>query len=298
MRAVLLMVLATGLFAAMGVTVKWSAAHYGTAEIVFYRGLIGASMMVLLARLQGIRLATSVPAKHAARSVSGVSALMLWFYAIGQLPLATAVTLNYMSSVWMAVFILLMGWLVRRGWAPEGSGTYRRGTDPRLVLAVLFGFAGVVMVLRPALGQGSWWGPGAGLLSGMLSASAYLQVSALGRAGEPEPRVVFYFSLAGLVAGATGVWLTGSWHAHTWPTLWPLLATGVLATAAQLLMTRAYALGRTLVNASLQYLGIVYAAGLGVWLFGDHLDLWSAAGMAMIMASGLAATLLRPTTGR
>lgn len=293
-----MMVLATGLFAAMGVTVKWSSAHYGTAEIVFYRGLIGACMMLLLARLQGIRLGTQVPGKHLARSASGVSALMLWFYAIGQLPLATAVTLNYMSSVWMAVFILLMGWLVRRGWAPEGSGTYRRRTDPRMVLAVLFGFAGVVMVLRPALGQGSLWGPAAGLLSGMLSASAYLQVSALGRAGEPEPRVVFYFSLAGLAAGASGVLLTGQWHAHTWPTLWPLLATGVLATAAQLLMTRAYALGRTLVNASLQYLGIVYAAGFGAWLFGDQLGLWSLAGMAMIMASGLAATLLRPATGR
>ena len=55
---------------------------------------------------------------HFWRSLSGVIALSLWFYSIGKLPLATAMTLNYMSSVWMALFLIggavLMGAAARR----------------------------------------------------------------------------------------------------------------------------------------------------------------------------------------
>ena len=72
-----------------------------------------------------------------------------------------------------------------------------------------------------------------------------------------------------------------------------MLATGLLATTAQLLMTRAYAIGRTLTNASLQYLGIVYSFGYGVWLFDDPVSPAALAGMALIIGAGLAATLLR-----
>ena len=52
-----------------------------------------------------------------------------------------------------------------------------------------------------------------------------------------------------------------------------LLAVGLLATVAQLLMTRAYSIGRTLVNASLQYLGIAFSFGYGVLLFDDRVTL-------------------------
>ena len=63
-------------------------------------------MMSAVARWRGGTLRTAVPAAHFWRSISGVTALCLWFYAIGNLPLATAMTLNYMSSVWMALFLV------------------------------------------------------------------------------------------------------------------------------------------------------------------------------------------------
>ena len=86
---------------------------------------------------------------------------------------------------------------------------------------------------------------------------AYLQLTAIGRSGEPEYRIVFYFSIAGILGGALSFLWTGM-HAHTLSGALLLLAVGLLATAAQLLMTRAYGSGSTLVNASLQYLGIAY----------------------------------------
>lgn len=279
--APLLLVLSTLLFATMGVCVKLASAHYGTGEIVFYRGLVGAVMLALVARYQGGSLRTPVPGMHLWRSIAGVSALSLWFYSIGGLPLATAVTLNYMSSVWMALF--LIGGAIAMG---------RARVDGRLVAAVLTGFAGVALVLRPTVEEQQLWHGLMGLLSGMLSATAYLQVAALGRAGEPEYRTVFYFSLGGMAVGA-GLMAVNGMQAHTATGALLLLAVGLLATTAQLLMTRAYTTGKPLVNASLQYLAIVFSFVYGVLLFDDPVTGMALAGMALIVGAGLAATLLR-----
>ncbi len=268
-------------FAAMGACVKVASAQYGAAEMVFYRSLVGAVVMALLARARGHALSTPVPSMHFWRSASGVFSLLLWFYALTGLPLATAMTLNYMSSVWMALFLI-------GGAALVGSGRI----DGRLVAAVLTGFAGVTLVLRPTVEQQQLWHGLTGLLSGMLAATAYLQVTALGKAGEPEERIVFYFSVGGLAVGAMWMlWLGAS--PHTPRGLALLLAIGVLATLGQTLMTRAYRIGKTLANASLQYLGIVFSFGFGVLLFNDPVTASALAGIVLIVGAGLYATLLR-----
>lgn len=287
MPAPLLMIAATFLFASMGVCVKLASEFYATGEIVMYRGLIGALLLTGLTLVRGGSLRTQVPAMHFWRSLCGVIALSLWFYAIAKLPLATAMTLNYMSSVWMALF--LIGGAVMLGSAR---------IDARLIAAVLLGFVGVAMVLRPTLDQQQLWHGLAGLLSGMLAAMAYLQVTALGRAGEPEYRVVFYFSLGTTVAGALGTGAQalagfGGTHGHSLKGAALLVAVGLLATAAQLLMTRAYGRGKTLAIACLQYLGIVFSFIYGALLFQDPITLWALGGMVLIIIAGLAATLLR-----
>ena len=276
-----LTVCATFLFATMGVCVKLASAEYPAGEIVFYRSLTGAVMMLGLARWSGGTVATRLPAMHFWRSLAGVVSLCLWFYSIGNLPLATAMTLNYMSSVWMALF--LVGGAI-------ALGTWR--VDGRLIATVLVGFAGVALILRPTIDEQQLWHGLMGLLSGVIAAMAYLQVTALGRIGEPEYRIVFWFSVGGVGAGALSLLWTGV-HAHTWRGAALLLAVGVLATAAQLMMTRAYATGRTLVNASLQYLGIAWSFAYGVLLFGDRVTPMAIAGMLLITGAGLSATLLR-----
>jgi drug/metabolite transporter (DMT)-like permease len=271
---------ASFLFATMGVCVKLASAEYGAGEIVLYRSLTGAVLMLGLARWQGGTIATRVPAMHFWRCLSGVTALVLWFYAIGNLPLATAMTLNYMSSVWMALFLL--------------GGAVALGTarvDGRLIATVLVGFAGVALILRPTIAEQQLWHGLIGLLSGIIAATAYLSLTALGRVGEPEYRIVFYFSVGGVAAGALTMLWTGL-HAHSVRGVVLLAGVGVLATAAQLMMTRAYATGPTLVNASLQYLGIAWSFGYGVWLFDDPVTAMALSGMLLIVAAGISATRL------
>ena len=160
---------------------------------------------------------------------------------------------------------------------------------------MLAGFAGVAMVLRPTLQPDQMTGALVGLLSGVTSALAYLQVSALSRVGEPETRTVFYFSIGAVLAGALGMGFGGAspWH---WPTALWLLPIGLLAVLGQLCMTRAYASGATLVVANLQYSGIVFAGIYSITVFGDQLPLIGWAGMALIIASGVTATWLRART--
>ncbi len=281
MSASWLIVIASLLFAVMGVCVKLASSTYGSGEIVMYRGLVGALMIGAMSLWRGDTLRTTVPGKHALRSLTGVTALCLWFYAIGKLPLATAMTLNYTSSLWIALFLI------------GGASVLRtKQADGRLVFAALLGFAGVVLVLRPTIEQDQLWYGLVGLLSGMVSATGYLQIAAMGRAGETENRIVFYFSIGGVLGGAALSTLTG-WHAHSWSGIGVLLSVGALATTAQLMLTRAYAKGRTLANASLQYLGIGFSFCFDVLLFDERVTWIALAGMLLIVGAGVRATLLR-----
>lgn len=278
------MVLASFLFASMGVCVKLASSNFNAFELVLYRGLVGMVFMALIVQARGSSLRTRFPGMQAWRSLIGVISLVAWFYAIAYLPLATAVTLNYMSSIWVAAFLI------------GGALLYTRGpVQPRqglLMLTVLTGFGGVVMILRPTLEQNQLFAGLIGLMSGLLAALAYIQVTALGRVGEPEERTVFYFALGSALGGGIGVMFTGlsewNWEAAVW-----LLPIGVLASIAQWCMTRAYSQGPTLVAANLQYSGIVFAALYSLLLFGDQIPLLGWLGMLVIVASGVVATALR-----
>ncbi len=275
------MLLASFFFATMGVCVKYASDHYNSMELVFYRGLIGVVFMWMLARTKGVSLRTRFPMMHLWRSVIGVLSLTAWFYSIAHLPLPTSMTLNYMSSIWIAAFLVGGALLLGRG---EAQGP--------LVLTVLAGFAGVVMLLRPSMSQDQVFAGLIGLLSGIGSAFAYMQVMALAKMGEPDERTVFYFAIGTVLTGLGGMGLMG-WSAWHWNGAVWLLPIGLLASLGQLCMTRAYSKGSTLVVANLQYSGIVFSAVYSLVLFGDTIPWLGWAGMALIIGSGVAATALR-----
>ena len=279
------MLAATFLFSVMGACVKLASARYSIAEIVMYRGGIGVLMLATMVLYQGKSLRTLHIRDHLWRGFVGVLSLWLWFYGISKLPLATAVTLNYMSPIWMAAFLFCAGW-----WHAKDH------VEWPLVAAILCSFVGVTLVLQPAFEARQWLGAITTLGSGMLSAAAYLQVRKLAQLGEPEFRVVFYFSCMNLAAGLAGSAVTladpatVTIHALDWSGAGLLVLMGATATLAQLAMTRAYAVGKTLVIANLQYTGIIFSSVWSMLLWGDRFDWHVWLGMAVILGSGLAVT--------
>jgi len=279
------MLVAAALFAIMGACVKLAAARYQITEIIVYRALTGVVALGAYAIVTRRPLGTPLPWTHFRRGTVGTAALSLWFYAVSVLPLGTATALAYTSSLFLAAMVIAIALRAQRR------------VNPWLLGTVLAGFAGVLLLLRPDFDAGQWLGALAGLLCGLMSATAYVYVRDLSRRGEPEWRIVFYFSLAALALGLAGSVFTG-FTAHTPIGALQLGAVGVTALLAQLAMTRAYALGSTLANASLQYSAIVFAALLGMAVFGDSIAPVGWAGMAIVIVSGALASWLaqRPRT--
>lgn len=269
------MLVASFLFAIMGVLVKLASERFSSPELVFYRSLFGL-VSIYLFIVAGTRqwvapLVTHHLTSHIKRGLSGFLALVMFFYAIAHLPLATAITLNYTAPLFLAV--ITAWWLGER----HGEG---------LLAAVLIGFAGVAMLLQPGWQARDGWAGMIGLMSGLLAAVAYLNVRTLGQQGEPEWRVVFYFTLIATLGAA--IWMAVAGFVPPRLADWPLLlAMGVTATLAQLAMTRAYRLGNTLTVGTLAYSNVGFSALYGVILFGDRLPLSAWIGMVLIVLAGL-----------
>ncbi|MCU0896086.1 MAG: DMT family transporter [Burkholderiales bacterium] len=276
------MLVASLFFALMSGLVKLAANDYSAAEIVFFRGLFGVVTIGGFALATGRTLATPVPRLHLTRGLVGFAALLLWYQAIASLPLATATTLNYTSPIFIALFTFAV---------------LRERDDWRLGAAILVGFAGVALVLRPTVAADSLADGIFGLGSGALAAAAYLQVRHLARRGEPEWRIVFYFSLT--MSVATGLWmLVAGARPLDLRAAAILLGVGLFATLAQLALTRAYARGRTLAASSLAYATVVFSALIGWIAWDETLGLTAWAGVALVIASGVAAATVAAAPAR
>lgn len=273
------MLVAGVLFACMGVFVKLGSAHFSHVELVFYRSFFGLVFIYLIMRSQRVAVTTLHWRNHLWRGLSGSIALALFFYCITVLPLATAVTLNYTAPLFLTLLTMLV---------------FKDKLHLPLTFAIGLGFCGVVLLLHPTL-QHDQLLPGLlGLISGLLAGVAYLNVKQLGTLGEPATRTVFYFSL--IASLGSGVWmLFDSIHAITLNGLLILLGLGSTATLAQLAMTRAYLVGKTLVVGSLAYSTIVFASLFGMVLWHETLPLASWLGMSCIIAGGMLSLRLAPT---
>jgi len=264
------MVVAGFMFALMGVFVKLGARHFSAAELVFYRSLIGLAAVYGSVRWQRLSLATPHLRMHLARGLAGFFALMLFFYALTALPLATAITLNYTSPLFLALLLIL---------------TLREGPAWWLIAALVLGFVGVVLLLNPRFEGTAFLPRLLGLASGFFAGVAYLNVRQLGALGEPEWRVVFYFTLVCTVGAAIWMGFTGI-RLPAVADLPLLLGLGATATLGQLAMTRAWKRGHPLVVGSLAYSTVVFASLLGLMLWNEVLPPASWLAILLIALSG------------
>lgn len=268
------MIVAAFLFSTMAVFVKLGAAHFDAAELGLYRSLAGFFFVLALVRVNGGTLASRYMGQHMIRGVMGAISLMGYFYALTKLPLATAQTLNYTSPLFLAVAtVVVLG----------------ERFSPWLVVAIGLGFVGVTLLLQPTFAEGTAAPALIGLFSGVLAAWAYLSVRTLGRLGEPDWRVLFWFTVVASVLCALWQAATGTFHAVTLDNLWILAGIGIFGTLAQLAMTRAYRTGDTLVVGSLSYSTLVFSALFTYLVWDEHLSALEWTGMGVIVLSGILA---------
>jgi drug/metabolite transporter (DMT)-like permease len=265
------MLVAAFFFAVMGTLVKIGGEKFSSPELVFYRSFFGLIFIFVLAKRHQLQLKSPILGMQMTRSILGFVSLVMFFYAISELPLATAITLNYTSPLFMAAF------------AP-----FILKEKPRalLVAAIALGFTGVALLLQPSLHLDELIAGGIGLLSGMTAGIVYVYVTQLARSGEPDWRTVFYFTLVCTIGA--GLWmLLHRFTPLTWQDIPLLLGIGASATIAQFAMTRAYRTGNHLVVGSLAYSTVLIASLIAFLLWGETLsaDRWFA--VALIILGGL-----------
>ncbi len=270
------MLIAAFLFSCMGVLVKLGADHFTTTEMVFYRSLMGMIITYVVVRHYRLKLRTAHWKTHCSRGMTGLSSLLMFFYCITELPLATAISLNYTWPLFMALFSTMI---------------LKEQLHWPITLALAIGFLGVIFLLRPTLHDDHWVAAMLGLASGFFAAIAYMNVKQLGNLGESEWRVVFYFTL--ICTMITGAWLLlTTFNPVTQHNIHLLLGIGITATLAQLAMTRAYHTGTTLVVSSLGYSTVLFAGIWGILIWHEILPPVAWLGMGLIILGGALSGIL------
>ena len=269
------MLVAGALFATMGTFAKLLGSHFSGAELALYRSVIALVLLGGFVMARRVSLATPFWQGHIWRGVTGTISLIGYFYAMTKLPLATAITLNYTSPIFLTILSTIL---------------LKEKFRLRLVFAIALGFIGVALLLRPTFEGENAHAGFIGLASGFFAACAYVNVKKLGEAGEPEWRVVFYFAVAGTIGSAIFQTLTEfEFHTVNAANAAYLLGLGLVATAAQLAMTRAYHSGNTLVVGAFAYSTVIFASISGIVFFNEVLPPIAWVGMAIIIVSGILA---------
>ena len=253
------MLLASFMFSMMGAGVKFvGELSVPLSLTIIARGLPSVLLIFVWAVLTGHSLKPKSYKLHFFRNLFGVTALSLVFYCYSVLPLATATTLNYTSALFIGLWLFIKGVEGRRDWF-------------RFFTCIL-GFASVLLVLRPSLGEDQYFAVLLGLGSGISAAVAMMQIRSLGKLGESTWITVFYFSL---VVTVTGLITFDSAEirqisAQAWV---GLLTVGLSGLVGQLCITKAYGSGSPILSAVLQYMTIVFSVFMGILFWVVVLDL-------------------------
>jgi drug/metabolite transporter (DMT)-like permease len=212
------------------------------------------------------------PRRHLERTFWGLLGMAGAFYGYAHLPLATVTALGFTMPLFLtALSVPLLG--ERVGW--------RRWS------AVLVGFAGVLVMMRPGAGEAPLHMPAVALvLAGSVGwAMAMISIRRMGEAGESGVAIVIWFALG--ASAVSALFAVPGWVAPD-ATQWALLiVTGLVSAVAQLLMTEAYRRGETTLLAPFEYFAIVWTMAMGAAIWGEWPAAWDFLGVAILVGAGL-----------
>lgn len=274
------MVFAALSFSVMAGLVKALGGHYSAPEVLFYRCLTSVFIVMAIAALFRVDIVSKNWLMHLRRAFLATISMGVWYFLISRLPLSIAVTLNYSSPIFVALFFLVSNLKSKSG-----------SVSWLMYLAIAVGFVGVLMLAKPSGDVNEPWLIGLGVAGAFCAALAFQDIKRLSSAGETEWVMVFYFSLYATLFSAALLPFTG----FTLPggvDLVLFFCIALFATLGQFFVSRAYSRGHPLVAASLQYLGVVFSAIFGFVFWHESLSLSGYLGIFAIVASGLASTFV------
>jgi drug/metabolite transporter (DMT)-like permease len=258
--------------AVLNALVKWcSSKGVPLFEIVFFRNAFAfVPIGLYMAKATGFGvLRTRRPLGHLTRSAIGLTSMCCGFAAVSRLPLTEAVAFQFTSPLFMtALAAPILGEAVgRHGWA-----------------AVLVGFVGMLIMIRPEPGHMNMVGAGLALAAAVTMAMAGITVRQMGRT-EPGAGIVFYFTLAGTLVGLAS--LPFGWVMPTPATLGLLVACGLVGGLGQLFLTEALRVAPVGVVAPFDYTQLVWAGLIGLVVWGELPRPATLLGAAVVAASGV-----------
>ena len=264
------MLVAVTLFAVMDALIKWLAADYSTVQLVFFRsvfGLVPVAVMVWHAGGPAV-LRTRRYGLHAIRCGIGVVSTGMFFASFALLPFADVIALSFAGPLFLtALSVPVLG---------EKVGVRRW-------CAVLVGFAGVLLIVRPGSGV-----LGAAALLPLGGALGYaLAMAATRRLARTDPTVTIVFWFTASCAVTSGALLPWFWTTPTALDTALLVCIGLIGGLGQLTLTHAFRLAPAAVVAPFEYTAILWAVVLGLLVWHEEPDLFTLAGSAVVIASGL-----------
>ena len=273
--AVLWMIFGSVCFGTMNALVKWTAFHADVWMIIMVRSAVIALAVAIFAASRGLSLKVSDKRKMLLRCVVGLTAMILYFTALGRIPIGQAVTLQYTAPLFVA---LLSGRVIRER------------VEPMVALLVGSAFAGIVLIVSPDLSSIDSDALLA-LGSGFFAAMAYMYVREL-RNTDSASSVVFWFA-AFSVVGSTFQALPDV-AGLEWKTVAARIGIGIGAGGGQVGITMAYHRANAAWVSAFSYLTVIVATFYGFTLFNETLGASDWLGGLLIVSSGIALIFMAP----
>ena len=269
---ILLRVGAMAVLSCLSALVKWTGERgIPVFEIILFRNLFAfVPLGLYIWRTTGFEvLKTRRPFGHLTRSTIGLTGMLCGFSAVQHLPLTEATALQFTSPLFMtALSALLLGEVVgRHRWA-----------------AVMVGFIGVLLMARPIPGEMDVTGVTLGILSALGAAGAMVAIRQISDT-ERGPTIVFYFTLGGVALGLAGS--AFHWVTPDPLTLAMLILAGLIGGVGQLLLTEALRNAPIGVVAPFDYTQLVWAALLGLVIWGELPHPLTLVGAVIVAGSGV-----------